>query len=125
MAVDQTFGEWLQAEADFVTQSHASAADRWGDTAMTVARTTAIATRAAAVAEAARQLAFWARGPFAIDIHDVVGVDWTTALGRVVALSIDALGYDSGVPVFVIGVEPDRATGVTKLTVVRPMGGMV
>lgn len=122
--VDPTFAQWLQDQASFVLREDAAAKARWGNGALTAEVVTAIATQAAAEAEGDRQLAFFARGPFAIDLHDVVGTDWGSELGRVVTLTINELGYDNGVDVFVIGIEPDRSTGITTLTTLRPLRGV-
>ncbi|WP_242415095.1 hypothetical protein [Sphingomonas panni] len=122
-AVEQTFGQWLQSEADFIVRDDPVTKGRWGASARTVECVTSIATRAAALAEADRQNAFWARGPFAIDIHTVTGTDWAGELARVVTLQIDELEYSAGAEVFVVGVEPDHAIGMTTLTVIQPLGG--
>lgn len=122
MAVDPLFAQWLQAEADWALRSSATQQARWGASARTLETRTGIATRAAAEAEGDRQLAFWSKGPFAIDVHQVAGTDWSEEIGRVVRLTIGQLGYDAGVDVFLIGIEPDRATGTTALTALRPLG---
>lgn len=122
MAVDPLFAQWLQAEADWALRSSATQQARWGGSARTLETRTGIATRAAAEVEGDRQLAFWSRGPFAIDVHQVAGTDWSEEIGRVIQLTIGQLGYDAGVDVFLIGIEPDRATGTTALTVLRPLG---
>lgn len=125
MAVDPLFAQWLQADADYLVRADAVAVARWGDTAVTSERITAIATKAAAEAEGDRQLAFFARGPFAIDVHELVGLDWLRERGRVVTMVNEALGYDGGVDVFVLEVEADRATGISAVTVLRPLKGNV
>jgi hypothetical protein len=122
-AVDPVFAQYLQAEAEFLTRVDAAAVARWGATALTSERVTAVATKAAAQAQADRELAFFARGPFALDGHQVPGVDWLPSRGRVVNLTIDQLGYDSGVDVFVLEVETDRSIGMSTITVLRPLGG--
>lgn len=121
--VDPLFAQWLQAESDNVVRTDAAMAARWGATALTTERVTAIATAAAASAEADRQLAFLSRGPFAVDVHRLVGTDWAGELGRVVTLLIDDLGYAAGVDVFVFEVSIDRATGMSEVAVLRPLRG--
>ena len=121
MPVDPVFAQWLQAEADWTVRSSAAQQARWGATARTVETRTGIATRAAAEAEADRQLAFWARGPFVIDVHEITGTDWAEAIGRVVTLTNPELGYAAGIDVFLLGVEVDRSTGISALTVLRPL----
>ncbi len=122
--VDPLFAQWLQSTADHVIRSDDGVAARWGATALTTERVTGIATRVAANDEADRQLAFFARGPFAIDVHQLLGTDWAAELGHVVTLSIDRLGYDAGVDCFVLEVEADRATGISAVTVLRPLRGV-
>lgn len=122
MAVDPIFAQWLQSEADYAVRSNAAAFARWGATAVTTEYVTGIASRADAEAEADRQLTFFARGPFATEIHSVVGVDWQQSLGRVVTFQNERLGYEGGLDVLVIGVEIDQAAGTSDVTVVRPLG---
>ncbi|WP_425230196.1 hypothetical protein [Sphingomonas sp.] len=121
-AVDPQFAQWLQGAADYTVRSNATMAARWGATAKTTERITAIALKTDADAEADRQLAFFARGPFAVDEHQLIGTDWGPSLGRVVTLTAAGLGYDAGLDVFVTGVDVDRATGLTTLTVLCPLG---
>jgi hypothetical protein len=120
--VDPLFAQWLMAEADFATQADSAAVARWGETAGKAERITGIARGVDASAEATRQLAFWSRGPFAVDVHTLVGGDWLPQRGRVVRLRIAKLGYGAGVDVFVLEAETDRATGLTQLTVLCPLG---
>lgn len=120
-SVDPLFAQWLQSANDNVVRMDAAALARWGVTALTTERVTAIATKAAATVEADRQLAFFSRGPFAIDVHQLLGVDWIAALGTIVTLTIDDLDYANGADVLVIEVEADRATGLSTVAVVRPL----
>lgn len=120
-AVDPLFAQWLQKTADECLVTDAGAVARWGSSAIATEQTTAIATRAAAQVEAERQLAFLSRGPFGIDVHLIVGVDWVAAIGTVVLLSADQLGYDAGREVFVIDAEVDRTTGLSTVTVICPL----
>ena len=120
-AVDPIYAQWLQSEALWSVRTDAAAAARWGDRAVIAERATGIATAAAAQAEADRQLAFLGRGPFAVDVHQLVGVDWAQRLGLVVTLTGDELGYDEGIDVFVIEAEPDHATGLSTVAVLRPL----
>lgn len=122
--VDPLFAQWLQAQADHVVVTDAAGLARWAATAVTTARTTSIATKAAAQAEAARQLAFLSRGPFAIDVHEFASTDWLASIGLVVTISNDELGYADGVDVFVLGVESDTSTGISAVTVLRPLKGL-
>lgn len=122
--VDAFFAQWLQAPADFAVRTDSAATERWGSTAVTAERMTGIARRVDAEAEADRQLAFFAAGPFAIEEHQLLGRDWQREIGRVVTIAIDQLGYDAGLDVFVIGADENRATGLSTVTVIRPLKGL-
>lgn len=124
MAVDPLFAQWLQSDADYIVRTDAAGAARWGASGITSERSTAIATRGAAEVEANRQLGFFARGPFAEEVHEVVGTDWVKEIGRIVTFSNDQLGYVAGIDVMVLGVEVSRSTGTTAVTVLRPLRGM-
>lgn len=121
MAVDPLYAQWLQAGADYVVRTDAVATDRWGATALSTERLTGIATRAAAAAEADRELAFLSRGPFVQDVHQFVGVDWINSIGTVVTIMNAELGYENGIDAFVLDAEVDRATGISTVTVLRPL----
>jgi hypothetical protein len=125
VAVDPLYAQWLQRDADTVIRYDASAVARWGNSAAATARVTAIATRAAASAEADRQLAFFSRAPFAIEVHQFASLDWIAAIGTVITVYGDNLGYDAGIDVFVLGAEPDQATGISSVTVLRPLKGVL
>lgn len=121
-AVDPLFAQWLQGTPLWAPRTNAALAQRWGDSAITGERQTGIATYGAAVEEAERQLAFFARGPFATDVHQIPGDDWHREVGRVVRLTIDQIGYSGGADVFVLGAEVDRASGMSEVTVLVPLG---
>lgn len=118
-AVDPIYAQWLMAEALFKVATDATMTARWGTTAKTTDRITTIATEADAAAEAARQIAFLGgNGPLAIEEHELVG-EWATYLGQIITLTIDRLGYDAGLNVFVIGAQDDRSAGTSIVTVIR------
>ncbi len=117
--VDPLFAQWLQDVALRVTRVSGSIDTRWGAGAIVSERITGIATVAAAQAEADRQLAFLANGPFAIDVHQLLGDGWSEALGQIVTLTVDQLGYDDGLDVFVIEAEVDRTKGISVVAVLR------
>lgn len=118
-AVDPAYAQWLIAEALYQVSTDATLAARWGSTAQTTERVTTIATKADAAAEAARQIAFLGGGgPLAIEEHELAGA-WRQYLGQVVTLTIDRLGYEAGLDVFVIGAADNMATGTSNLTVIR------
>lgn len=118
-AVDPIYAQWLMAEALFSVSSDATLNARWGSSAQTTERLTTIATDTDAAAEAARQIAFLGgNGPLAIEEHELVG-EWAGHLGQIITLTIDRLGYDAGLAVFVIGAQDNRATGTSTVTVIR------
>lgn len=121
-AVDPLFAQWLMSDADHVVRSVAAPLT-WGATAIVAERVTGIATLAGAAAEADRQLGFWSAGPYAIEVHRLIGLDWEKERGQIVTLTIDQLGYDAGIDVFVIEVETDRTIGVSEVAVLRSMKG--
>lgn len=116
-SIDPIYAQWLQADGRWLTAEDGALRARWGDKALTTQRMTTIATKADAEAEAARQLAFL--GPVAaIDEHLLLG-SWQQYRGQVITLSINQLGYDQGVHVFVIKADDDEATGLSRVTVLR------
>lgn len=118
-AVDPIYAQWLMAQALWQVSADATLNARWGATAQTTERVTTIATEADATAEAARQIAFLGgNGPLAIEEHELVG-EWAQYLGRIITLTIDRLGYDAGLNVFVIGAQDNRGAGTSILTVIR------
>lgn len=120
-AVDPLFAQWLQDDSLTVVRVQAAIATRWGESAQTSERVTGIATKPAAQAAADRDLAFFSRGPFAIDQHLLRGDDWHREIGFVVTLESDQLGYAGGLDVFVLGAEVDRPTGLSTVTVLVPL----
>lgn len=115
--VDPVFAQWLQADGLWLVQDETTLKARWGDRALTTQRMTTIATKADAIAEANRQLAFMG-GPLAIEEHMMTG-EWGDYVGQVITITGTRLGYDAGVNVFVIGAEDNRATGLSNVTVIR------
>lgn len=115
-SVDPVFAQWLQDEGLWTVAEDAAAVARWGDRAITAERMTSIATKAGAVAEAARQLAFMG-GPHAIEVHTLAG-EWRSRRGQVITIYGDNLGY-GGIEVFLLGAEDDKATGLSVATVLR------
>jgi len=120
-AVDPTFAQWLQSECLYAVAINDNQVARWGTSVQVSERVSGVATRVAAGELAAIHLAFFSRGPFAIDVHQLVGTDWHRDIGRVVTLAIDQLGYDDGVDVFVLGAEVNRKTGTSSVTVLVPL----
>lgn len=116
-AVDPLFAQWLMGPGQWELAEEAVLKARWGADAQTTERMTGLAQLADANAEALRQLAFFG-GPLAKDVHLLVG-EWNGFRGRVITLTVTQLGYDGGADVFVLGAEDDRATGVSRVTVLR------
>lgn len=114
---DPLFAQWLQADALFVVREDATVNTRWGETAKTSERITNIALKADAEAEADRQIAFL-HGPLVSEEHQLKG-EWASYIGRVITLTVDELGYNAGLDVFVTGVEDNRAAGTSTVTVLR------
>lgn len=120
MTVEPLFAQWLQAPGFWSTRI-GSAAATWGESALTAERATGIAFKGDAEVESDRQLAFLARGPFVVEVHQLSGTDWTSRLGQVVTLTIDQLGYDQGLDVFVLEAEADHARGLSQVAVLRSL----
>jgi hypothetical protein len=116
MAVDPIFAQWLQDEGLWSIAEDAGSVARWGDSAITAERMTSIAFKADAAAEAGRQLAFMG-APCVSEAHLLPG-EWRGYVGQVITITIDKLGYDAGLDVFVLGVEDD-GSGLSTVTVLR------
>lgn len=114
---DPQFAQWLMSETLWTLADNATLRARWGDTALTTERQTTIADKAAADAEAARQIAFLG-GPLVTDEHQLKG-EFAAYLGQVITITGPQLGYGAGLDVFVIGAQDDRATGLSQVTVLR------
>jgi hypothetical protein len=117
--VDPIFAQWLQEEGLWLVAEDAAGIARWGADAIKSERMTCIALRADADIEAARQLLFM-RGPLVVDEHVLAG-EWRQYRGQVITLTIDRLGYDAGVGVWVLGAEDNKATGLSTVTVLRSL----
>lgn len=115
--VDPVFAQWLQTDALWAVVEDATLKARWGTSGQVAERSTTIALKADAVAEGNRQLAFLG-GPLVEDEHLLLGA-WAPYLGQVITITGTKLGYDAGVDVFVLGVNDDRARGVSHVTVLR------
>ncbi len=116
-AVDPVFAQWLQDRALFHLEIDATLSARGGTRAQATERVTPYALKADADAEAVRQLAFLG-GPLVEDDHLMLGA-WRDKLGQVVTITGDRLGYDAGVDCVVIDVRDDRASGTSRVTVLR------
>lgn len=119
MSVDADYALWLQSPARFVTYADPALATLWGDLALETRIISPFASQAAALDEGARQMAFLGYA-LAEDVHIIPGAH-RDKIGQVVTITLDRLGYDAGLEVFVIGAQEDRAANITTLTVLRRM----
>lgn len=116
-SVDPIFAQWLQDSGLWCVGADATLNARWGAKAITVERMTSLATVEGASAEQARRAAFF-NVPIAVEEHLLSG-QWAGHLGQVITISGPQLGYDNGIAVFVVGVDDNRATGLSRVTVLR------
>jgi hypothetical protein len=114
-----TFAEWLRAPALYMTAADAGTAAAWGDDAPTSERITPLANSADADAEAVRQRTFMGV-PMAREVHAIKG-RFAPYIGKVITITVERLGYDAGVQVFVLGAQDDLATGLSQVTVLRKL----
>ncbi|HYD12741.1 MAG TPA: hypothetical protein VEC11_07825 [Allosphingosinicella sp.] len=117
MPVDAGLVDWLKTGAKFEASTDAGIAAAWGADAAETEIVSPLALLADAAAEAVRQEAFL-KGPLVIDRHVVRGLK-AYLVGRPATITIDRLGYDAGVDVFVIGAEERDGVELTNLTVLR------
>ena len=115
MPTDLQRATWLKSDALYEVVTDSTAQSRWGSFAVTRKSVTALAYAADALAEAARQVAFFSV-PMAIDVHEVPG-DQRQWLGRKITLKVAAQGYDNGKDVIVIGADHSEADDATQLRV--------
>lgn len=116
-SVDPVYAQWLQSEGMWAVSTDAMLSARWGASVQTSERMTTLAEKADADAEAARQIAFMG-GPLVPDEVILRGA-WAGYLGQVITVTIDRLGYDAGVDVFVLRAEDDWSTGISRVNVLR------
>lgn len=117
--VPSTVQEWLTGRAIFAQAEDAALRASWGDVAVESEIVSPIAAAGDASTEAARQLSFLGQ-PLAEEVIEVPG-DQIGLLGTVQRIVCDRAGYALGPAVLVIGAE-EQDGGVTRLTVLRPMG---
>lgn len=117
--VSTTIAEWLKGRAIFAQAENASLRASWGDVAIESEVLSPIASASAANAEADRQLLFLGQ-PLAEEVIEVPG-ELVGLLGTCQRIACDRAGYADGPAVLIIGAE-EQDGGVTRLTVLRPMG---
>lgn len=114
--VDPARADWLKREALFSAATVSGAFTKWGDLALDSTIISALALKADADTESAKQAAFMA-GPLAREKIDVIGFR-KDLVGQVVTITGDRLGYEAGgLAVFVLGAAEQG--GFTTLTVLR------
>jgi hypothetical protein len=118
MAVDSGFAEWLKSAALFTSGANAGLLAGLQGPAIETEIITPLATKAAADAENARQIAF-VGGPNATDRHIVSG-QRRDLLGKCVTLKHENLGYSAGKACFVLEVS-ELEDDTTALTVLRKL----
>ncbi len=116
-SVDPIFAQWLQDGGLWRVENDAALSARWGAKAVTAERMTCLATLAGATAEQTRRAAFF-NAPLAVEEHLLIG-QWVGFVGQVITISGGRLGYDAGIAVFVTGADDNRATGLSRVTVLR------
>lgn len=117
--VPSTVAEWLAGRAIYAQAENGSLRASWGDVSIESEVLSPIAFAEAAVAEAARQQEFLGQ-PLAEETIEVEG-DLVGLLGTCQRIVCDRAGYADGPAVLVIGAE-EQDSGITRLTVLRPMG---
>lgn len=117
--VPTTVQEWLTGRAIFAQAEDAALRASWGEIAVESEVVSPIASAGDASAEADRQLAFLGQ-PLAEEVIEVPG-EQIGLLGTVQRIVCDRAGYAAGPAVLIIGAE-EQDGGVTRLTVLRPMG---
>lgn len=109
---------WLQAPAKYANAANAALPAGLQGAAVDQEVISPLAVKAAAQAENARQIAFLGR-PLALDRHIVKG-QRRDLIAKPITLKGDKLGYEAGIPVFVIEVD-EREDDMTALTVLRKL----
>lgn len=117
--VPSTVAEWLTGRAIYAQAEDGGLRASWGEVSLESEVLSPIAAAADAAAEADRQLAFLGQ-PIAEEVIEVEG-EMVGLLGTCQRIVCDRAGYADGPAVLVIGAEEQDA-GVTRLTVLRPMG---
>ena len=115
--IDALFAQWLQSPQLSVVAEDDAVQARWGDTALTVERSTTIADKAEAFAQADRIAQF--RGvPLVEDVAELPG-EFVSAIGQVITVTHTDLGYEDGIDVFVIAAADNRAAGTSRVNFLR------
>ena len=116
MPVGIATAAYLTSEALFVSAPNLSGV-AWADRGIETELISPFVEEADAQTEAVRQAAFMA-GPLVEDVVTVSGAR-RDLLGKSITVKSNRLGYDAGVPAFVIGYR--ELAGVTELNVVRSL----
>ena len=109
--VDSAYALYLQSAERIATASSAPQSAKWGALARAISVSSPFASEAAANAEAARRLAFFA-GPLSTISFTIGKVVLISAIkGKVVTID--------GVQIFVLGGDADRSTGISHIVGLR------
>ncbi|WP_446653112.1 hypothetical protein [Blastomonas sp.] len=117
--VPSTLAEWLTGRAIYAQAEDTALRASWGDVAIESEVLSPIAAAADAAAEGSRQLLFLGQ-PLAEETIELEG-ELVGLLGTCQRIVCDRAGYADGPTVLVIGAE-EQDSGMTRLTVLRPMG---
>lgn len=117
--VPSTIAQWLSDRAIFAQSENAMLRASWGDVSIESEVLSPIASAADASAEADRQLSFLGQ-PLAEEVIEIEG-ELVGLLGTCQRIVCDRAGYADGPAVLIIGAE-EQDSGMTRLTVLRPMG---
>lgn len=117
--VPTTMAEWLTGRAIYAQAEDPVLRASWGEVSLESEVLSPIATASDAAVEADRQLLFLSQ-PLAEEIIEVAG-ELVYLLGTCQRIVCDRAGYANGPSVLIIGAE-EQDSGLTRLTVLRPMG---
>ena len=117
--VPTTISEWLTGRAIYAQAENTAVRASWGEVSIESEVLSPIANSSEASLEADRQLAFLGQ-PLAEETIEVGG-DFVGLLGTAQRIACDRAGYAEAPTVLIIGAE-ELGEGITRLTVLRPMG---
>jgi len=119
MSIEADFRAWLQAECLYASATSAELQAAWGTLAATSEAMSAMATKADADTEVARQLALFG-APMVVEILQVPGLR-IDLFAKPVTLTAPRAGYAAGATVFVLGAKELDGVERTNLTVLRKL----
>ncbi|SCW56323.1 hypothetical protein SAMN02927924_01380 [Sphingobium faniae] len=119
MNVDADFRAWLQSPNLIAVASSAALETAWGELAAVAESVSALANKADADAEAARQINLFG-APMVVEVLQVDGLR-IDLFARPVTLTAARAGYTAGATVFVLGAKELDQVERTNLTVLRKL----